>query len=416
MNFNLESAKFFISKNAFIIIALSILVIYLLPYYYNIENSKFLIHDNLDSNVVWFKNLAESGELFNHSGGVIERTLNGLSRKFYPSDLNIHTITYYIFPPIYAYCILIIFNHVIALLGMYLLAGFLLRKKQNKKLISAVVALMFSLIPFWPSGGLTVAGQPLLLYSFLNLINKRNLILSWSIIFFFPLCSSLHLGNIFFMTTGFLIFIMFSLKRKKFYPNVILACLIFTISSVVIEHRILYEFFVQKSVLQRSISHVSNALNLNGLIGVSSLQILKGQYHFFGRTWPFIPLILCFNFFILKSKKVKKYLMLLIVLIAILSIGSTIRDLNFVIKYLPFFQFFNPRFISLNVIIWYIILTLSLSEFSYQHRFYKILNSSLLIGLISSHFFNLFGEDYQDSNFIENSFYHTYINKSSKKQ
>ena len=60
MNFNLESAKFFISKNAFIIIALSILGIYLLPYYYNIENSKFLIHDNLDSNVVWFKNLAES--------------------------------------------------------------------------------------------------------------------------------------------------------------------------------------------------------------------------------------------------------------------------------------------------------------------------------------------------------------------
>ena len=106
--------------------------------------------------------------------------------------------------------------------------------------------------------------------------------------------------------------------------------------------------------------------------------------------------------------------MLLIVLIAILSIGSTMRDLNFVIKYLPFFQFINPRFISLNVIIWYIILSLSLSEFSYQHRFYKILNSALLIGLLVSHFFNLFGEDYQDSNFIENSFYHTYIYKSSK--
>ena len=106
--------------------------------------------------------------------------------------------------------------------------------------------------------------------------------------------------------------------------------------------------------------------------------------------------------------------MLLIVLIAILSIGSTVRDLDFVIKYLSFFQFFNPRFISLNVIIWYIILTLSLSEFSYQHRFNKILNSALLIGLFSSHFFNFFGEDYQDSNFIENSFYHTYINKSSK--
>ena len=71
MNFNLESVKYFISKNAFIIIALTILGIYLLPYYYDIENSKFLIHDNLDSNVVWFKNLAESGHLFNHKGGII---------------------------------------------------------------------------------------------------------------------------------------------------------------------------------------------------------------------------------------------------------------------------------------------------------------------------------------------------------
>jgi hypothetical protein len=106
--------------------------------------------------------------------------------------------------------------------------------------------------------------------------------------------------------------------------------------------------------------------------------------------------------------------MLLIGLIATLSIGSTIKDLDFVIKYLPFFQSFNPRFISLNVIIWYIILTLSLSEFSYQNRFYKILNSALLLGLLSGHFFNLFSEDYQDSNFTENSFYHTYINKSSK--
>ena len=59
MNFNLESVKYFIS-NAFIIIAFTILGIYLLPYYYDIENSKFLIHDNLDSNVVWFKNLAET--------------------------------------------------------------------------------------------------------------------------------------------------------------------------------------------------------------------------------------------------------------------------------------------------------------------------------------------------------------------
>ena len=273
---------------------------------------------------------------------------------------------------------------------MYLLVGYLLKAKDKKRLISAAVALAFSLIPFWPSGGLTVAGQPLLLFSFLNLINKRNLILSWIIIFFFPFFSSLFLGNVFFMSIGFLVFIMLTIKTKKFYPNVILACLIFTISSILIEHRIFEVFFIEKNVLQRTISEVPNELNFRGLIGVSTMQSLKGQYHFFGRVWPFIPLILFFNFFILKSKKVKKHLMLLIGLIAGMSILSTIRDLDIVIKYLPFFQSFNPRFISLNVIIWYIILTLSLSEFSYQHRVNKILNSALLNWTILQSLFELF--------------------------
>ena len=102
------------------------------------------------------------------------------------------------FSPIHAYCILKFYPHHF-ILGMYLLARFLLRdnEKENKNLISTIIALMFSLIPFWPTGELTVAGQPLLLFSFLNLINKRNRILSWSVIFFFPFFSSLHLGNIF---------------------------------------------------------------------------------------------------------------------------------------------------------------------------------------------------------------------------
>ena len=275
MNLNLESVKYFISKNIFLIIALFILGIYLLPYYYDIENSKFLIHDNLDANVVIYKNLAESGHLFNHSGGVIPRTLNVLSREYYPSDLNFKTILFYVFSPIHAYCILKVFIHIIAFLGMYLLARFLLRdnEKENKNFYHNCTYVL--LIPFWPTGELTVAGQPLLLFSFLNLINKRNPILSWSVIFFFPFFSSLHLGNIFLMTIGFLIFILFSIKRKKFYPNVILACLIFTIFSVIIEHRILEVFFLQKSVLQRSISDISSSLNLNGLIGVSTMQTIK---------------------------------------------------------------------------------------------------------------------------------------------
>ena len=49
-----------------------------------------------------------------------------------------------------------------------------------------------------------------------------------------------------------------------------------------------------------------------------------------------------------------------------------------------------------------------------QNIKFKILNSAFLFGLLVSQLFNFFSEDYQNSNFIENSFYHTYFCKSSK--
>ena len=106
----------------------------------------------------------------------------------------------------------------------------------------------------------------------------------------------------------------------------------------------------------------------------------KRSLPFFCRTWPFIPLILCLNFN-LKSNKTKRLLIIFITLIVFMSIVSTMKDFNLIIEYLPFFESFNPRFISLNIICWYIILTLSLSELLKQNIKYKILNSAFLFGL-----------------------------------
>ena len=59
---------------------------------------------------------------------------------------------------------------------------------------------------------------------------------------------------------------------------------------------------------------------------------------------------------------------------------------------------------SLNIICWYIILTLSLSELLKQNIKYKILNSAFLLGLLVSQLFNFFSEDYQNSNLLKIAF------------
>jgi len=384
-----------------------------LPYYYDIENSKFLIHDNLDSVVVWYKNLVESGELFNHNNGNIDISHCGISRLVYPSDLSIPSLTYFFFSPIKSYCILNILMHLIAFLGMYLLSSDFLIKGDNKLIFCSYLSLVFSLIPFWPPGFLTISGQPLLIWSFLNLLSRRKMIISWIFIFLFPFCSSLFLGNIFLFLVGIFFFGFYFIKTSTMHWNIILAYSIIALLSLIIEHRIFELYFVNKTILSRSFGILSDSLNFKGLLGISISQMVKGQYHFFGRIWPFIPLYVIFSFVYVKSKKIQKLILSIIFVILILSILTTSKDLNFVINYLPFFKSFNPRFISVNTTLWYIVLAFSFEKFQTRPRFIKISSYLILITIIFSAFFNFNSKDFQNYDGIKNSFYHTYVENDS---
>tara|TARA_B110000879_G_C11134136_1_gene497340 strand:- start:208 stop:1797 length:1590 start_codon:yes stop_codon:yes gene_type:complete len=401
-------------NNKYLIVSISILAVYLLPYYYDIENSKFLIHDNLDSNIVWFKNLAESGFLFSHFDGLIERTHCGLPRSFYPTDLNIIPILFWVFPAINAYCVLQILMHLIAFLGMYFLSkDYLFKNNLYEEQKSCYLALIFSLVPFWPSGALTITGQPLLLWSFINLIQNKNNFFSWLIIFLFPFFSSLILGNLFLVSTGFIAYLIYSLKKSNINWNIISAFFLITMLSVIIEHRVFELFFIDKVSLQRIYSQ-SNTINFNGLVGISFHQIMKGQYHFFCRIWPFMPIFICVNYFYLKVKSIKINILRIFILIIILSILTTAKDLDIAIFYFPFLKSFNPRFISVNNILWFIIFGLSIMKFHKNPKFIKVISYPILFLILINSFFNFFSNDFQDFDSIENSFYHTYVIKESR--
>ncbi len=388
-----------------------ILGVYLSPYFLNIENSRFLIHDNLDSNIVWYKNLANSGQIFNHKGGIIENSHLGFPRDLYPSDLNLNSLLFWTFPAINAYCILLILMHILAFLGMFLLCkDFLI---ENHKSICIIIALFFSLIPFWPSGALTVAGQPILIWSLFNLGTKKKTTISWTIIFFFPFCSSLFSGNIFFIIISFLIFIIYCIKKTKIDWQVFLAFFIFTLLSIIIEHRIFEQFLFSELKMQRSFSN-NYLINFNGLVGISFNQFIKGQYHFFGRTWPLLPLFIIINFIHIKSKNIRLKLITIVFLIFTLSILSTSKDFSFLNKKIPFFQTFNPRFISLNPVLWYIAFALSFHNFHNRKIHIKIVSYVILLIVLIAPFFNLFKNDFQGSDYLENSFYNTYVNTENE--
>ncbi|WP_164667919.1 DUF6044 family protein [Virgibacillus doumboii] len=183
------------SKHKFIIIACLAIVGYLLPYYILGEDTHIRVHDNLDSNIVWYKLLAESGQFF--SLGTLPNVINGLPRSTLAAPLDVMVWLYVLFEPMTAYTIGQTIMRFTAFFGMYLLLG----RWINSPLIKAGSALGFALLPYWPSGLLSIAGLPLALHIFL-LIRKHRFNMKkryWLILLLFPFFSNFILTFVFFL-------------------------------------------------------------------------------------------------------------------------------------------------------------------------------------------------------------------------
>ncbi|MCJ0930140.1 DUF6044 family protein [Virgibacillus halodenitrificans] len=168
-------SKNFTNNKLLLSIACLIIFAYLLPYYILGENTHIRVHDNMDSNIVWYKLLAESGPIFSLSDTMLPNAINGLPRSALPSPFDAMVWIYYLFEPMTAYTIGQTIMRFTAFFGMYLLLNNHVfgRLKTDYRLISIGVSLCFALLPFWPSGMLSIAGLPLALHILLTIREKK---------------------------------------------------------------------------------------------------------------------------------------------------------------------------------------------------------------------------------------------------
>ncbi|MDO6449905.1 DUF6044 family protein [Oceanobacillus profundus] len=195
--------NFFI-KNKYMLIACIILIGYLLPYYLLGEDTHIRLHDNLDSNIVWYKILAESGQIFTLTDTTLPNVINGLPRSALPSGFDAVVWLYVLFEPMTAYSISQTIMRFAALFGMYfLLSKHIFRAGSNTyiHIITVGASLGFAMLPYWPSGVLSIAGIPLALYLFLT-IRKNGWDVPkylWILLFIIPFFSNFVLSFVFFL-------------------------------------------------------------------------------------------------------------------------------------------------------------------------------------------------------------------------
>lgn len=408
------NVKDFAMKNRGILLAMLVLLIYLSPNIFFPHKARFLIHDNLDSNVLWYKNLAESGKMFAGNDAVIPASMGGLPRGCYPAEYNLQHLLYLWFSPLFAYNLNIILTHVLAFLCMYVFCRKYIFKPDEQWVLTGV-ALLFALLPFWPAGGLTLATQPLLLYALLNILRRDASWKDWAVVGVIPFLTVLIHSNFFLLVLLSVYALYYFIAHKKINYHFIVAVFLYGIISVLLENRLFRMQFVEHFESHRAVLGLSQGLNLKGIIGISILHFLKGQYHYLSLQFPFILLVAAMAFLFRAERKEKYKLAGILAGLYIISLLFVLPDwqaLRGLMSKYKLLSVLSLRFYSLFPLLWFIVLALASAMIVHSGVWGKRFVAGVLVlfGLVS--FTGFIEKDYYKSSFAENSFYRTYINRT----
>lgn len=399
-----------------IVLGLLVVLIYILIFFgfFGVD-SYVLIHDNLDSNLVEVKMLSESDNILGFNGESIPNIMGGLTRASFMTGFSVIVWLFKIFDPYWAYFINQSLMRIIAYFGMFLLLDkYILTKKQHNEILIGV-SIAFAVLPFWPFGGLTIAGMPIALYSFLNIKNNIDSKFNWLTLILLPYYSYLSAGFVFFLTFIFLDLIYDSIKNKKINKKYLFSLILMSINFIIVEYRLIYDMFLSSEFISHR-TEFDKALikgtTFNGSILKTVKNFIYGQYHASSLQQYFIGFSVAISFIImLVKKKINfKLISLLIVtfLISLLYGFWNWEGLNAFKNNISILRSFNfSRFHWLHPLFWYLIFAISLKFIQNNWKKYgKYIVVILLIGQISFLFYSSdFVTEYKRSGITYKEFY-----------
>ena len=351
--------------------AISVLLLgwYLSPLFYH--TFYVPIFDNLDSNVVWFKILAESGKIFAPNNAIIQNMMGGLPRSSYGSEFNLILWLYYFFKPQTAYIINEVLIHLIAFFSMFLFLRKYVVAPSNYygNVPTFLGAITFALLPFWSGAGASIALLPLVTYSLLNIKSGKDNKWDWIILILLPLYSSLVFLYVFYLLIAGIYFLYDSIKHRKINKKFLIALILIGTIFLITEYRLVYTMFFDKNFISHRVEfQIFFQENLWESYRLALVNFLQGHHpHAMPLQQPYIlPIILSALLLQLLNRKLTSIESLIIwgilLVTFFLDIWSTVLINKFTIPgifLLTIFVYFRTK--KLHVFPLLIILVLALS-------------------------------------------------------
>lgn len=352
-----------------------------LPFFILGKDSFLITNDNLNAEFLYAHLLKISGNIFNlNQNTIIENIGVGLKLKYFHSPFILVKLPFLFFDSFNAYIINSIVTRYIGFIGLYFLIKDYLKLKST--LATYILCLSFAILPLYTIFGVTILGQPFLLWAFLNLANNKKKLISIICIVIFIFYSNFQLIGpfAFFWLTVMGIYNYFI--EKKLNRNYILGLVSMIVFSIIANFSIISTVFSTGAEQSFRLSRVY--LELPSFLGAAYLFL---KTLFFGELVSslFIPIPVILLMLILAFKNKLDKIVLSIFGIILFNILVYVLSPHLSIylgDYISFFKAFGfGRFIYLNAFLFFIILIILFKKINHN---YIIISISALILFMNS--------------------------------
>ncbi|ADB40845.1 DUF6044 family protein [Spirosoma linguale] len=249
-------------EKTYLFIAVGLLLLYVFPYVWLGEGAHLTVHDNLDSDFLYLYLLKLTNTAFDFnlstvipnmmsSGPHAATAFGGIPRSAFRTGLNLEVLSFYLAAPYTAHVINLVAVHGIGFLGMYLLLKKYVLPESHWALAQVSVAFLFALVPCYIVHGASVTGQPLLLFAFLNLLNRQGHWSNWLIIVLFPFYSFFVWAGLFICVALGLIGLVAMLRDRQMNWDYLSGLFLLSLLYLASEWELIYGFVNETYISHR---------------------------------------------------------------------------------------------------------------------------------------------------------------------
>ena len=309
-----------LNNNLYFLMGLLLVCVCCLPYFILGSMSYITPHDYLDLTIAHLKCIVNNNLFFSFSGNL--PLMDGIDRMSIPftSPFEIKGLLFYLFPGYWGILFNIVIVKVCAFIGMYLL----LEKNitNGNKVLSIVVAIIYSLVPFGVDYSLSSAGIPLLVYAIINIHNSERLLLNYVLTILFALNSALSLSGLFVCIVLFGIIIWLYVKDKQIEWRLFGALSILAVVYTIVNLPLIISFFIPSDIVSHRVEMVEDN-SFMVLLRKYISYLLTCQYHAGSfRTAPILLIYLLTTVFLFKKyKSLLKYAVYYFILAILIFLG-----------------------------------------------------------------------------------------------